>query len=100
MKTPDYFSAKEAVQRLEAVIGKAVIRPAEDEGPLRPAGEHVIDLGPTVRFARPSPAATPPEAMGDYVARRKAELTEQMEELEFLTAVEALQRRFPRFFGR
>lgn len=92
MSQPDYFSAKDAVRRLEDAIGKAVIKPdPEADAPLRHAGEHIVNLGP-------QPAELSTEALADYVARRKAALTEQMDELEFLQAVEHLRRRFPRFF--
>lgn len=93
---PDYFDAKEAVKRLEDAIGQAVIRPEED-GPMRPVGEHVLDLGPLKGCAEPGPV--PKESMAEYVMRRRSELDKQMEELAFLQDVAELIRKHPKFFG-
>lgn len=80
-KPVDYFSAKEAVHRLEAVLSKHVIVPAGDE-PIRPAGEHIVDLSPRETFA-------------DTIGHRRAALEKQLEELRFLEEVAELMRKYP-----
>ncbi len=85
----DYFDAKDAVHRLEATINKHIIRPPEDA--LRPAGEHVVDLGFTGNKEK--------ESLVDFVLRRRAELEKQQEELSFLQDVAELMRKHPGYFS-
>ncbi len=87
--TVDYFSAKEAVHRLEAAISKHVIVPPGDEAP-RPAGEHVVDLS-----VKPSS-----ERLADHIMLRRASLEKELEELRFLEDVAELVRKHPTQFTK